>query len=189
MYTDKWYEDIFATAPPRAIKGEITPSYCAIPEEGVAHLKATYPKVRLIYIIRDPLRRMISSLTMGIRRRRRRHGAVDIAATAEEVLSKPNFFPMGDYQANITRWDSYFPDILYLPFGRVKTDPDGLLAEVERSIGVAPRTVHESASEPHHKGITVTLPDEIVTRLQRAAEPQRAFLERRFGADFVAQIT
>ena len=188
MYTDAWYKDIFSIAPAGLKRGEITPSYCAIPEQGVAHIKATHPNVRLIYIIRDPLDRMISSLNMAIGMLKRKAGG-DLASRVEQALEMPLFLPNGDYAGNIPRWDRYFPDVLYLPFGRVKTDPYGLLQDVERHIGVTPSIDRVNAEQPFRKvGPKPKIPERYIARLRAEAEPQQAYLKERFGAAFFAAI-
>jgi len=49
--TDAWYRHLFSIAPSGMTKGECTPLYCALSEDGVNHGKALLPEVRLIYLV------------------------------------------------------------------------------------------------------------------------------------------
>ncbi|HEX8119872.1 MAG TPA: sulfotransferase [Solirubrobacteraceae bacterium] len=64
----EWYERHF-DAPGRAIYGEASPSYSAWPtHRGVPErLHRTVPAARLIYLVRDPIDRMVSQWTMRTR--------------------------------------------------------------------------------------------------------------------------
>jgi hypothetical protein len=97
------------------------------------------------------------------------------------------FMMLGDYRSNVPRWDKHFSeaDLLYLPFGRVRSAPDTLLKEVEGFIGVAQRQSFGRAEEMIHKGADISIPVEISETLAAAAETQRSFLRERFGANFV----
>jgi hypothetical protein len=97
---------------------------------------------------------------------------------------------LGDYKNNIPRWDTYFSkdSLLYLPFGRVKSDPDNLLREVEAFLGVEPRREFQRSTDAIHKGLSIEIPREIDQRLAELAKPQKAFLEARFGSGFASQI-
>ena len=46
------------------ISGDVTPSYCAIPEEQIAAIMARFPKLKIIQLLRDPVARAISHLQM-----------------------------------------------------------------------------------------------------------------------------
>jgi hypothetical protein len=194
MYTDQWYQDIFSLAPKDLKKGEVTPNYCAVGEEGVCHVKKINPELKLIYIIRDPASRMSSSLRMFLHRMATRHGRharseAELIDLCNKNLSNSQFLGRGDYASNVPRWDRHFPgSMLYLPFGKVRSDPEALLRNVESFIGLEPHGAYPRADEQIHKGTEAPLPDTILGRVMQIAAPQLAFLQERFGSDFVAQI-
>jgi hypothetical protein len=196
MYTDAWYDDVFSVAPAGLLRGEVTPNYCAIGDDGIDHLKRCYPQVKLIYIIREPYGRMISSLTMSIARRSRRHrkqfptGAA-LSVVCRDVIANPIFWMLGDYQSNVPRWDKYFSgsQLLYLPFGNVRIEPAKMLRTIEDFIGVDTQLVYDRAQDQVHKGSSISIPREFTERLASAAEIQRAFLKDRFGSQFLEQIS
>lgn len=57
-----WYEDLFRDAPPGALKGEGSTHYTKLPTypECAARLVSALPDVRLIYLVRNPVVRMVS---------------------------------------------------------------------------------------------------------------------------------
>lgn len=57
---DEWYAKVFSFAPPSAVIGDITPAYAILPDAGVAHAAWLMPEANIIYILRDPVERMVS---------------------------------------------------------------------------------------------------------------------------------
>ncbi len=49
------------------ISGDVTPSYCAIPDDQIARIMARFPKLKIIMLLRDPVSRAISHLQMWAR--------------------------------------------------------------------------------------------------------------------------
>lgn len=178
---DEWYQSLFSDAPKDAVTGEITPSYCAMGEAGIRHMKNMYPNVKLIFLIRDPVSRYNSQLRMLTNR-------VDLDAEEQRAfIEKPGFFKRGDYRTSIPKWDAIFGNqILYLPFGWVRTDPKRTIRAVEEHIGVSPWDDYPTLDKPVFQGKKLELDEHAVSALVRAAEPQYAFLRDRFGEEFLA---
>lgn len=94
--------------------GEITPSYCMIGRDGFAHMKSLFPRVKIVYLLRDPIDRHMSLMRM-----------------AEDDRGEPGFalrsflpsldrpFPrnMADYRSHIEALQMVFaPDELFIGF-------------------------------------------------------------------------
>ena len=184
-FTDEWYEHIFSPAGGR-VKGEFTPAYCAIGEEGVAHVRRLMPDVKLIYMIRDPYARAMSSLRMLLERDRRRK------RTPAELAAQPVFVKKGDYASNIPAWEAAFDpaQILYIPFGRVKSDPLGVLRDVEAYLGLEPFDQYPMVTEKVNATgkKKVVIPGEVSDHIRTMTEPQYPFLAERFGEAFLSAI-
>ena len=184
-FTDEWYRHIFSLAPKRAKKGECTPLYCALNEDGVAHVKRLMPDVRLIYMVRDPFDRAMSSFRMDMDHLGTREGA-KLAHHLDEEL----FVRRGDYAANITCWERVFDpsQILYIPFGRIKTEPLKVLRDVERHLGLAEFANYPRLGDSVNKTLKEgkRIGDDIIEKVRRMVEPQYPFLAERFGDQFVA---
>jgi hypothetical protein len=184
-FTDAWYRHVFSLAPKRAKKGESTPLYCALNDDGVAHVKRLMPDVRLIYMVRDPFDRAMSSFRMEM----------DIAETLEgaelaHVLDRKLFARRGDYAANIPRWERFFDpaQILYIPFGRLKTEPLAVMRDVERHLGLEEFANYPKLGRPVNTTLKEgkNIGDDIIEQVRRMVEPQYPFLAERFGESFVA---
>ena len=67
---DAWYRRQFAAGIGR-VKGEITPAYALLDDAGVRHVTRLFPEVKVIFILREPLSRMLSQWQMVSRDSRR----------------------------------------------------------------------------------------------------------------------
>jgi hypothetical protein len=98
--SDDWYGRIFAHARPDQLCGEVTPEYGLLPPEGIEHVKRLNPRMKIIFLMRDPVERCWSHLRMlG-------QGREDFdylaAARNPEVLAR------ADYGASQARWQAQF---------------------------------------------------------------------------------
>ena len=181
-FTEGWYRDLFSNRPSGKKSGEITPNYSALPEEGILHIKEMMPDVPVIYIIRDPYDRGVSSLRMMGGRR---------GKNPELTLGDEGYWARGDYNSNVTRWDKHFGgNILYIPFGDIRTKPDSVIKKVEAHVGLSSftgyarldRQVNSSASNE----FLVT--DSMKELIRHRVQNQYDFIKRRFGEQFASRI-
>ena len=187
MFSNHWYKQVFAPTPPHARAMDVTPEYSTLPEEGVDFVARFLPRARYVYIIRDPVDRAISQMRMNLLREKRRP-----ASDAEwlDEAASPVLGDRGDYAAYVPRWQERVGErLLILPYGDIARDPLALMRRVE---------AHLKLPEWDYRGLRTRVfatPDGIeVPGLARAALRERfagqyAFLERRFGADFLTAIT
>ena len=56
----EWYAGLFKEAPYGAIRGEISPSYAVLSEEGVAYAARLMPDMKVLFLMRDPVERTLS---------------------------------------------------------------------------------------------------------------------------------
>jgi hypothetical protein len=184
-FTDAWYEYIFSIGPKKAKKGECTPLYCALPDEGVAHVRRVAPDVKLVYMIRDPFDRAMSLFRMAMDGKNITNGS-ELVHKLEDDLFKAR----GDYQSNIARWEKHFPpsQILYLPFGMIKKDPTAAIRAVEQHLGLKPHDGYPRLNEPIHatKKEGKTIGDDVIEGIRTLAEPQDRYIKERFGDEFHA---
>jgi hypothetical protein len=140
--SDAWYCNLFAPAHRRGlVAGEITPAYSILDEAALERLKALNPKVKLIYIMRDPVMRSWSAV-MKLRRKRGLAGlpsgeeAINYSRT--EGVSKRS-----SYLDSIERLERVFPrdQIFYGFFEQLSQDPQALVTNVLKFLGVEPGDV------------------------------------------------
>ncbi len=179
-WSDALYAHIFARGA-GLTRGELTPSYCAIGEAGVRHVQRLSPKARIIYLIRDPVSRMMSSLRMAALRGKE---------IGESVLRQPVFLSRGDYAANVPVWDRVFGgSVLYVPFGDIRTGPRDTLRQIEAFIGIGHFDDYTGSEEPVHVGQKLEVPDHLVEAVRRICAPQYEFLSQRFGEEFLRRTS
>ena len=115
QYDDHGYAAYFAQRAGNAkLFGEITPSYCTIGEEGLRYMKSLFPRIKVIYLLRDPVDRHHSLMRMTEEAR----GEPGFARrNFLAVLEKPQARQMADYRAHLETLRSVFtPDELFVGF-------------------------------------------------------------------------
>lgn len=186
VFTDDWYRHVFSGGPKRKKKGECTPLYCALPDKGVRHVHRLAPKAAIIYMVRDPHERAMSSLRMEME-----FSKISHSDEMADFLSEPLFAARGSYSKNITKWDEIYgaERILYIPFGDVKSQPELVMRKVEAHLGLSK---HDAYPRLHDRINKTVINDKIITSetehlIRNMVAEETEFLERRFGRDFVAR--
>lgn len=187
LFTDDWYRAAFDRpgADGKTV-GDITPEYSTVPEAGIRHMRGLLGAVKIIYLIRAPLSRALSQLRMNVSRK----GHQDLSEEQwRKMADQWDITNRGDYRTYVPRWKAHFPpeDILFLPYGRIAADPAGLMQEVEAFLGLSAHH-YPRMSERVHEGKKLTVPENIVRRVEARLEGQDAFIASEFGPDF-ARVT
>ncbi len=187
MFTNHWYKQVFAPAPAGTQPLDVTPEYSTLPPEGLDFIARFLPDARFVYLIRHPVDRAISQLKMNLTRKGRRPQTVDdwLAEVQDPVL-----LDRGDYATYVPRWDARFgaDRLLYLPFGRIATDPAGVMRQIEEFFGLPPHAYRGLGAKVFASTSGLSVPDAARAALRAKMEGQFAFLDRQFGPDFTAQI-
>ncbi len=182
----EWYQDCFRfPVPPKTLLGDVSPAYCTIPEEGVAYAKELLPDAKIVMIIRNPHKRIISQLRMKMSSAKRDLGKFH-AGQWHAYVDDLNLYQRAIYSEYIPRWDRFFGDrILYLPFDLIRQDPAAFLHKVTNHLGVKSFTP-KAADKPVHVTEKHPVPAPVEKLLAERVEPQWAYLQERFPADFTA---
>lgn len=143
---DDWYGRHFSST--AAIRGETSPSYSKFPK--VPHvpgrIKALIPSTRLIYLVRDPLARIVSHY-MHLR-----DGGREIRSL-NEALSEfegNQYIDCSRYHMQLQQYLDHFPQsqILVVSAEEMKENRDEILQDVFRFLNV-----DESFRSPRHEAI------------------------------------
>lgn len=187
LFTDSWYREAFRRPAAKGrIKGDITPEYCTLPEEGVEFVQGNFGPLKIIYILRDPLARALSQLRMNAQRRK---PGPSTDAEWLELAQSPEITNRGDYASYIPRWRARFPekDLLFLPFGKIRSDPERVMRDVEQTLGVKAHDYHGLGRRVHATE-PVSIPEAAVDFLRSSTRQQTEFLEQEFPSDFIANL-
>jgi hypothetical protein len=132
-----WYAAQFSGAGGATACGEFSNGY----GRGAEHPRVpervarALPGVRLVYVVRDPMRRLASHW---------RHRIVtgrEWRDPAAAVAADPSYVETGRYGAEVERWLAHHPRerLLVLRAERLFADPAPELARLARHLGIAPR--------------------------------------------------
>ncbi len=185
MLNGQWYQHAFGRAGRLGTCLDVTPEYCCIPDEGVAFVQKFLPRARFVYLIRHPWHRAVSNLRMNVSRL----AGFDGSETAWlEAARNPTILERGRYSEYLPRWQRAFgPDrLLVLPYGRIRTEPDRLLAEIEDFAGL-PRFRYPEPSRVVNATSGPAVPEAASDLLRRLTEPETGFLADHMGGGFLAQ--
>lgn len=140
-----WYAGLFADAAVNDIKGEASTHYTKLPTypDTVSRMQAVVPQPRLVYMIRDPMVRLVSHYIHA-------WSEAETAQPLEQALSDmPNLVDYGCYGMQIAPFVQAFgaKAILLTSLERLKSDPEAELARIARHIGhVGPTAWQEEAA-------------------------------------------
>ncbi|MCC8992954.1 MAG: sulfotransferase domain-containing protein [Candidatus Contendobacter sp.] len=121
-----------------AVAGEITPAYGILPVEIIREIHQQAPRLRLIYLIRNPIERAWSAALMALQRAEM---TIDEASDAwfSDHFHSAGSRQRGDYETCLRTWREVFRDeqILVLRFEHLATEPELLLNRCFQHLGVA----------------------------------------------------
>lgn len=140
-----WYESLFAAAAPGDLKGESSTHYTKLPTypHTVARLRAHVPHARLVYLMRDPIDRLVSHYIHGWTER-------TIEGDINEAIHRyPELIAYGRYDMQLAPFVEAFgrEAILTLDHADVARDPQALLERVCAFIGYAGEPRWQSEAE------------------------------------------
>lgn len=130
-----WYEALFAQAGDQPAIGEGTPAYAMGRETSqiAARIHETLPDVRLIYMVRDPIRRITSHYGQDIA------NGTDKTSLSQAVLTRPHLVETSQYHARLQAYLTHFDraQIHVIFFEDYVSDYDRVLADCLTFLGVA----------------------------------------------------
>jgi hypothetical protein len=135
-----WYRQRFAQDTGSGIRqGEITPAYAFIPRLRIEQIRALYPGLRLIYLIRNPIERAWSSALMALGRAEMQIDEASDQWFIDHFQSRGSL-GRGDYEVCIRNWRSVYPDgqLLILLYESIAREPLVLLQRVADHLRIDP---------------------------------------------------
>lgn len=166
-----WYQGLFASLPEGKKRGEFTPSYAGLSPARIREIRRHFPKLRLLYIVRDPVDRAWSHACMGLRR----SGMAVEEAPDERFAARfrsRHYIVQADYETCLRNWISVYPpeQLLLLRFESVRDEPRRLLKRCAEHIGVDPafydRVPESELKEPVGAGAKARLRPSLVSDLR-----------------------
>jgi hypothetical protein len=173
-----WYEQHFPAA--TAIRGESTPDYTKFPAipHAPERINATIPETRLIYLVRDPIDRIIShyidALSFG-----RVHGSIDTELADYEAS---HFVNCSKYSMQLDQYLPYFDpaNILVLVSEDLRDDREVTLRRVFRFLGVDGDFSTPAWEATHYESAAMRRKTRVGYGMLRLAEVVRSSPVRRY---------
>ena len=140
--SDAWYASLFRDAQRRGfIAGEITPAYATLDESVLRRIHGMNPKMKLAFIMRDPIDRAWSAVNNALRK-----GDLGGPFTVERALDRvrsPGFAARSAYTQTIERLEAVFPgsQLHFCFFDQLRDAPETLARRLIVFLGVEPGDV------------------------------------------------
>ena len=159
--TDRWYSSLFQPYS-HQISGEITPAYAKLPDTDIARIQASFPNVKIIYILRNPIERMWSQAALEFSRRGNQGIQTKTKYEILFFLSQSQHLAHSCYGKNLQRWQRYFPpeQIFIGYFDQIRSEPRQLLKNIFRFLGVddddrfLPKSLHRKVNPRDYPSMT-----------------------------------
>lgn len=145
VYDEDWYCKLFSQGKEFPARGEITPAYSILNREDVAKIKALNPDIKLLFLVRNPIERIWSSVRYNANRGMLNvdiNSADAVIAALEEnkALEGPETILRGDYERTLENYLEHFEtsQLLIGFYDAISCDPGGLLQDVTGFLGIEP---------------------------------------------------
>lgn len=189
----EWYADMFRPGL-GLIRGEATPSYCLMPAANVELVHSLLPRLKLIYIIREPISRTWSHARHCYRHRQTTfegcNDAIDKVPNEKWIENFTNHSTTcaGQIVAHLKSWLAFFPrEQIYVDFyPSIRSEPTQLLKRIFRFLGVSAINNFSffQISQRLNEGVSRRLPAALAEYLHNMYAPTTAalagFLKEKF---------
>lgn len=132
----EWYRSQFINLPPSAIGGDITPAYAILPIEKIQEVFVSFPDLRILYLLRNPVERAWSSALMALMRAEMTINEASDQWFIDHFNSQGSKL-RGDYMQCIKNWLSVYPEenMLILLYDDISNEPSYVMQKVLSHIG------------------------------------------------------
>jgi hypothetical protein len=186
--SDSWYASLFRGGKGKT-KGEITPQYSILEEEGVTRIHSLMPDARILFLMRNPIERVYAAsvwrLHMLIARNLLKGQTVE-AATEEQLFEgfdHPEVKAETSYLRILERWQRFYPrDQIFVGFIEdIHFHPVRLLRHVYKFLGVDPSYAQKVLKRKVNARSPEQMPGWAANELARRYHEDLELLSERFG--------
>ena len=182
----EWYKRLFCP-PLGQIAGEITPAYSFLNKNIVQDIYKNFPEVKVILLLRNPIKRDWSSAIKKLARDRKMNPKTITNAEFIKRLNSKGVLIRGNYLRTLEIWESTLPkDQIFIGFmEEIQRTPELLLKRIYGFLEVSETIKHISPDLRRKKnstdGYKIPIPSEIEKYLAIRHLPQLEILSERFG--------
>ncbi len=181
---DTWYCSLFEQGEGQ-VKGDITPAYSILSVNDIQHVKALFPDIKIILILRNPVERAWSYVCY--RTQQERFHGIDDLSKIKQIVNGPIQTLRGNYLSILKNWESIFPkEQIYIGFYEdVVRAPEALMSSIFDFLEVDKGTYKHYTSLTKRINssdkIQQVIPPEIEYLLAKKYRYQIKELSKRFG--------
>lgn len=108
--------------------GDITPAYATLQPETIAQLASAFPRLKILFILRDPVDRAWSAARMFLRQAWIHPEEMD-ENWLYQLCTSASFTARGNYELTLQRWMPYFPASAFflMDYQELSRNPRALL--------------------------------------------------------------
>jgi hypothetical protein len=144
----EWYQQWFQAAGPASAIGEASTSYTMYPLHGGVpeRIASTLSQPKLIYLVRDPINRMVSQYLHFVAKGTTR------APLERALLADPTYLNNSQYGLQLQRYLDHFPheQILVVVSEQLRARREQTLAQVFTFLGVPPLSAPSAIASEHN---------------------------------------
>jgi len=136
------------------ISGEITPGYSDLDERTIAHIAARFPGVRVVVLVRDPVERAWSQISMTYREGKFDPAILQDDSAFRSLLNSSEGIKKFAYPTEIVkRWKRAAPNVTLRPFffDEIATDPGGVRRLIISFLGGDPNKPSGDIAPGHNR--------------------------------------
>ncbi len=130
---DRWYPQLFKTKRSYRIKGDITPAYSILNRPDVGRIREVNPKMKIVFILRNPIYREWSACRYNVSRYRHRVDSIAYFDSDDMALRS-------DYLRTLDNYAACFPadQMLNCFFDELAHDPVRFYERICRFLEIVP---------------------------------------------------
>jgi hypothetical protein len=185
LQTDNAYKNYFRRRVPEGTDfyREITPAYAIIGEKGLLEIRDLFPRRRIVFIMRDPVKRFYSPVRLFRDKCRKKERP---QRELEALLESPGFIERSRYDNTIRALEAVFgaDEIIYL-FYETLFRPESIRLFCER-VGL-PYVPADFSQVVNGGGNVTGAPEPLEQRLVATLQPVYSFCRERFGSEIPAE--
>ncbi len=181
---DDWYRSLFRHRGGARLAGELTPDYAIIGTEGFRHLARLAPRVRILYVLRNPVTQNWSQLLHYCRQTRQEISELSAKALMSLVESE-ELSRFSAYERTLDDLFQVFPSKqVYVAFYEdIHADRPRALEEICAFLGVGfdPNWFPHTGQRVNRAQTAPPLPDDLREHLRHLYRPVAQQVENRLG--------